>query len=83
MKTATLVVGTATALAIIAGVNVKLWRALERHANIVNPIEEVVVTSKRPTSVLDLYIATHCPNEFGRLQEFLDCLQDIETKYEI
>jgi len=55
---------------------------LERHDNKVSPIEDVVITLKRHRTALDLYIATHCPNEFGRLQEFLDCLEDVKSKYE-
>lgn len=66
-------------LIIIAGVATDYFN-LEYRANKASPIKEIEIVLRKPMSTLDMLIA-QCPNEFGKLKDFLDCREEIVLRY--
>ena len=44
------------------------------------PMEEIQVTFKKPMTMVELLIS-NCKNELGKLQQFLDCREEIVLQY--
>jgi len=71
---------TTIACIVIAAVATDFISAIREHYEENAELTPIQVTTRKPMTSLDILIGM-CPNEFGKLQEFLDCREKVVLRY--